>query len=86
MDPSRFAEGRNRVLGDPLAEEEVGELVERYRHSDCARQINLGKFNQRNALAERISLIDLRSGFVQIYTAPSLYFYFDDIYREVFEF
>ncbi|KAJ4726090.1 CRS2-associated factor 1 [Melia azedarach] len=43
VDPSRFAEGRNRVLGDPLAEEEVGELVERYRHSDCARQINLGR-------------------------------------------
>ncbi|GJN09430.1 hypothetical protein PR202_ga27436 [Eleusine coracana subsp. coracana] len=31
------------VLGEPLSEAEVAELVERYRHSDCSRQINLGK-------------------------------------------
>ncbi|KAJ0045384.1 hypothetical protein Pint_04165 [Pistacia integerrima] len=43
VDLSRFEEERNRVLGDPLTEEEVTELVERYRHSDCGRQINLGK-------------------------------------------
>ncbi|KAL5735962.1 hypothetical protein ACOSQ2_030750 [Xanthoceras sorbifolium] len=41
-DPN-WVEERNRILGDPLSEEEVAELVERYRHSDCARQINLGK-------------------------------------------
>lgn len=35
-------EERIRVLGDPLTEEEIEELVEKYRHSDCARQINLG--------------------------------------------
>ncbi|CAN6357052.1 unnamed protein product [Urochloa humidicola] len=34
---------REEVLGEPLSEEEVAELVERYRHSDCSRQINLGK-------------------------------------------
>ncbi|KAE8675214.1 CRS2-associated factor 2 [Hibiscus syriacus] len=43
VDSSRVEEERVRVLGDPLTEEEVGELVEKYRHSDCARQINLGK-------------------------------------------
>ncbi|KAJ6423219.1 hypothetical protein OIU84_024203 [Salix udensis] len=42
-DMERLMEERNRVLGDPLTEEEVAELVERYRHSDCSRQINLGK-------------------------------------------
>ncbi|KAL6658908.1 hypothetical protein ACP70R_002948 [Stipagrostis hirtigluma subsp. patula] len=34
---------REEVLGEPLSEAEVAELVERYRHSDCSRQINLGK-------------------------------------------
>ncbi|XP_062193037.1 CRS2-associated factor 2, mitochondrial-like [Phragmites australis] len=34
---------KEEVLGEPLSEEEVSELVERYRHSDCSRQINLGK-------------------------------------------
>ncbi|XP_015898532.3 CRS2-associated factor 2, mitochondrial [Ziziphus jujuba] len=43
VDIDRVAEERNRVLGDPLTEDEVAQLVERYRHSDCARQINLGK-------------------------------------------
>ncbi|GAB4829279.1 hypothetical protein Ancab_018947 [Ancistrocladus abbreviatus] len=31
------------VLGKPLSHEEVAELVEKYRHSDCNRQINIGK-------------------------------------------
>ncbi|CAB4277803.1 unnamed protein product [Prunus armeniaca] len=43
VDLNRVAEERKRVLGDPLTEEEVAKLVERYRHSDCARQINMGK-------------------------------------------
>ncbi|XP_054818717.1 CRS2-associated factor 2, mitochondrial isoform X2 [Prosopis cineraria] len=43
VDRQSWEEERNWVLGDPLSEEEVAELVERYRHSDCARQINLGK-------------------------------------------
>ncbi|XP_037454030.1 CRS2-associated factor 2, mitochondrial-like [Triticum dicoccoides] len=34
---------RDEVLGEALSEAEVAELVERYRHSDCSRQINLGK-------------------------------------------
>uniref|UniRef100_A0A6M2EIM1 CRM domain-containing protein n=1 Tax=Populus davidiana TaxID=266767 RepID=A0A6M2EIM1_9ROSI len=42
-DMDKLMEERNRVLGDPLTEEELAELVERYRHSDCSRQINLGK-------------------------------------------
>uniref|UniRef100_A0A0E0LS02 CRM domain-containing protein n=1 Tax=Oryza punctata TaxID=4537 RepID=A0A0E0LS02_ORYPU len=37
------AMSREEVLGEPLTEEEVAQLVERYRHSDCSRQINLGK-------------------------------------------
>ncbi|XWS09810.1 hypothetical protein CRYUN_Cryun39dG0021200 [Craigia yunnanensis] len=43
VDVCQVEEKRRRVLGDPLTEEEVGQLVEKYRHSDCARQINLGK-------------------------------------------
>nr|KAJ0198348.1 hypothetical protein LSAT_V11C700345940 [Lactuca sativa] len=42
-DMAKVEEERNAVLGNPLSEEEVSELVERYRHSDCSRQINLGK-------------------------------------------
>ncbi|URE41989.1 hypothetical protein MUK42_03611 [Musa troglodytarum] len=38
----RVSEDRSSVPGEPLTEEEVDELVERYRHSDCSRQINLG--------------------------------------------
>jgi hypothetical protein len=34
---------REEVLGEPLSEATVAELVERYRHSDCSRQINLGE-------------------------------------------
>ncbi|XP_020109150.1 CRS2-associated factor 2, mitochondrial isoform X1 [Ananas comosus] len=37
------ADRRSSVLGEPLTEEEIEELIERYRHSDCSRQINLGK-------------------------------------------
>ncbi|KAF5730556.1 CRS2-associated factor 2 mitochondrial [Tripterygium wilfordii] len=43
VDSGRVEEERKRILGDPLTEEEVAELVEQYRHSDCNRQINLGK-------------------------------------------
>ncbi|KAG8492598.1 hypothetical protein CXB51_010025 [Gossypium anomalum] len=43
VDSCLVEEERIRVLGDPLTEEEIEELVEKYRHSDCARQINLGK-------------------------------------------
>ncbi|XP_057975872.1 CRS2-associated factor 2, mitochondrial isoform X2 [Malania oleifera] len=43
FDLETAAEERKAVLGEPLSEEEVAELVERYRHNDSARQINLGK-------------------------------------------
>ncbi|KHG10366.1 hypothetical protein F383_12858 [Gossypium arboreum] len=43
VDSCLVEEERIRVLGHPLTEEEIQELVEKYRHSDCARQINLGK-------------------------------------------
>ncbi|GAB2230569.1 hypothetical protein Droror1_Dr00014842 [Drosera rotundifolia] len=39
----RWEEERRRVLGEELREDEVGVLVETYRHSDCNRQINIGK-------------------------------------------
>ncbi|CAL5189227.1 unnamed protein product [Lathyrus oleraceus] len=43
VDLNRIQEERNRILGAPLEDHEVSQLVERYRHSDCSRQINLGK-------------------------------------------
>ncbi|KAM7498870.1 hypothetical protein LguiA_023284 [Lonicera macranthoides] len=43
VDLGKIEEERNVVLGEPLSEEEIEELVERFRHSDCSRQINLGK-------------------------------------------
>jgi RNA-binding protein YhbY len=43
MDLTKLEEQRKAILGEPLSEEETEELVERFRHSDCSRQINLGK-------------------------------------------
>ncbi|KAJ9568113.1 hypothetical protein OSB04_004079 [Centaurea solstitialis] len=43
VDLVKVEEERKAVLGEPLSEEEVSNLVELYRHSDCCRQINLGK-------------------------------------------
>lgn len=42
VDLEKVAQERKAVLGDPLTEEEIAELVERYRHSNCTRQINIG--------------------------------------------
>ncbi|KAH6768006.1 RNA-binding CRS1 / YhbY domain-containing protein [Perilla frutescens var. frutescens] len=42
-DLEKLAEERERVLGDPISQEEVAELVEKYRHSNISRQINLGR-------------------------------------------
>ncbi|XP_010675681.2 CRS2-associated factor 2, mitochondrial [Beta vulgaris subsp. vulgaris] len=39
----KWEKEKEHVLGEPLLEEEVDELVEKYRHNDCARQINIGK-------------------------------------------
>lgn len=44
QDLEKWAEEREGVLGEPLSEEEIAELVEKYRHSNCPRQINLGEF------------------------------------------
>lgn len=44
QDLEELAEEHERILGEPLSEEEIAELVEKYRHRDCSRQINLGRF------------------------------------------
>jgi hypothetical protein len=44
VDRKKIEDERNKVLGAPLDDQEVAELVERYRHSDCSRQINLGLY------------------------------------------
>ncbi|KAA8523692.1 hypothetical protein F0562_010115 [Nyssa sinensis] len=54
VDLAKVAEERNAVLGEPLTEEEIAELVERYRHSDCSRQINLGKGGVTHNMLEDI--------------------------------
>ncbi|KAK1435630.1 hypothetical protein QVD17_01396 [Tagetes erecta] len=43
VDMAKIEQQRNMIHGEPLSEDQVLELVERYRHSDCSRQINLGK-------------------------------------------
>ncbi|KAL5715099.1 hypothetical protein ACHQM5_016976 [Ranunculus cassubicifolius] len=43
VDTEEFLEKRESVLGEALTDEEIDELVEKYRHNDCNRQINLGK-------------------------------------------
>ncbi|ONK65884.1 uncharacterized protein A4U43_C06F1970 [Asparagus officinalis] len=43
IEKDRVLREREERLGEPLTEGEVAELVERYRNSDCSRQINLGK-------------------------------------------
>ncbi|KAI8558330.1 hypothetical protein RHMOL_Rhmol04G0083100 [Rhododendron molle] len=54
VDFAKVVEERNAVLGEPLAEEEADELVERYRHSDCSRQINLGNGGVTHNMIEDI--------------------------------
>ncbi|GER55316.1 RNA-binding CRS1 / YhbY (CRM) domain-containing protein [Striga asiatica] len=43
LDADKLTEEKEKILGDPLSDEEIAELVDKYRHSDCSRQINLGK-------------------------------------------
>lgn len=43
LDLEKLTDERQRVLGDPISDGEIAELVEKYRHSNCSRQINLGK-------------------------------------------
>ncbi|CAK9175509.1 unnamed protein product [Ilex paraguariensis] len=54
VDLEKVVEERNKVLGEPLSDEEVAELVERYRHSDCSRQMNLGKGGVTHNMLEDI--------------------------------
>ncbi|KAA3452949.1 CRS2-associated factor 2, mitochondrial [Gossypium australe] len=55
VDSCLVEEERIRVLGDPLTAEEIEELVEKYRHSDCARQINLGMTNIGLSVASKMT-------------------------------
>ncbi|XP_071905387.1 CRS2-associated factor 2, mitochondrial-like isoform X2 [Coffea arabica] len=54
VDSEKLAEQRKKVFGEPLMEEEIAELVEKYRHSDCSRQINLGKGGVTHNMLEDI--------------------------------
>ena len=56
-DASGDERSREEVLGEPLSEEEVAALVERFRHSDCSRQINLGEFVISDAPSTRMASI-----------------------------
>ncbi|KAK9698392.1 hypothetical protein RND81_08G101100 [Saponaria officinalis] len=49
-----WEEEKDRVLGEPLTEEEVDLLVEKYRHSDCKQQINIGKDGVTHNMLEDI--------------------------------
>ncbi|KZV56411.1 hypothetical protein F511_00408 [Dorcoceras hygrometricum] len=53
-DFEKLKEGREKVLGEPLSEPEITELVEKYRHIDCSRQINLGKGGVTHNMLEDI--------------------------------
>ncbi|XP_016514286.1 CRS2-associated factor 2, mitochondrial isoform X1 [Nicotiana tabacum] len=53
-DLEKVAEERRLVLGEPLSEEETAELVEKYRHDDCSRQINLGRGGVTHNMLEDI--------------------------------
>lgn len=44
-DLEKLAQDRQAVLGEPLSEEEIAELVEKYRYNNCSRQINLGNIH-----------------------------------------
>ncbi|GAA0138723.1 hypothetical protein LIER_00414 [Lithospermum erythrorhizon] len=53
-DVDKVVEQRKAVIGEPLSEVEVAELVEKYRHSDCSRQINLGRGGVTHNMLEDI--------------------------------
>ncbi|CAN4102750.1 unnamed protein product [Withania somnifera] len=54
VDLVKAAEERRRVIGEPLSEEETAELVEKYRHNDCSRQMNLGRGGVTHNMLEDI--------------------------------
>ncbi|KAF3639500.1 CRS2-associated factor 2, mitochondrial [Capsicum annuum] len=54
VDLEKVAEERRWVLGEPLTEEETAELVEKFRHNDCSRQMNLGRGGVTHNMLEDI--------------------------------
>nr|GMC76544.1 CRS2-associated factor 2, mitochondrial [Ipomoea batatas] len=73
-DLEKIAEERQAVLGEPLSEEEIAELVEKYRHNNCSRQINLGKGGVTHNMLEDIHNHWKRAEAVRIkcYGVPTL--------------
>ncbi|CAH9120056.1 unnamed protein product [Cuscuta epithymum] len=54
-DLDKVAQARQAVLGEPLTEEEIAELIEKYRHnSNCSSQINLGRGGVTHNMLEDI--------------------------------
>ncbi|KAK6785586.1 hypothetical protein RDI58_019041 [Solanum bulbocastanum] len=54
VDLEKMAEERRQILGETLSEEETVELVEKYRHNDCSRQMNLGRGGVTHNMLEDI--------------------------------
>nr|GLL22572.1 CRS2-associated factor 2, mitochondrial [Ipomoea trifida] len=73
-DLDKVAEERQSVLGEPLSEEEIAELVEKYRYNNCSRQINLGKGGVTHNMLEDIHNHWKRAEAVRIkcYGVPTL--------------
>nr|GMC75488.1 CRS2-associated factor 2, mitochondrial [Ipomoea batatas] len=73
-DLDKVAEERQLVLGEPLSEEEIAELVEKYRYNNCSRQINLGKGGVTHNMLEDIHNHWKRAEAVRIkcYGVPTL--------------
>nr|GMC74548.1 CRS2-associated factor 2, mitochondrial [Ipomoea batatas] len=73
-DLEKIAEERQAVLGEPLSEEEIAELVEKYRYNNCSRQINLGKGGVTHNMLEDIHNHWKRAEAVRIkcYGVPTL--------------
>ncbi|CAH9108123.1 unnamed protein product [Cuscuta europaea] len=54
-DLDKVAQARQAVLGEPLSEEEIAELIEKYRYnSNCSSQINLGRGGVTHNMLEDI--------------------------------
>ena len=66
----RWEEHKKRVLGEPLMEQEVAELVEKYRHSDCNRQINIGNFSLLCLWRNWLILVFIGVYLLEIFSCP----------------
>ncbi|XP_019192993.1 PREDICTED: CRS2-associated factor 2, mitochondrial [Ipomoea nil] len=73
-DLEKVAEERQSVLGESLSEEEIAELVDKYRYNNCSRQINLGKGGVTHNMLEDIHNHWKRAEAVRIkcYGVPTL--------------